>query len=149
MQHIPLILRHREIAQQPAMSIPFLLVALIILLLVVGLSFYLDRRYRISLTSVEEKSAGWRFYYRGLISGLFNGDLGRDQILAALHYVASHLLTPIAGLGLALRTDGNFLVVIFSVLISMQLVQRLYPGSPEYEDDEWDEIPADDQPGPS
>ena len=120
------------------MSIPILLAALALLILVAGLSFYLERRYRTSLTSVEEKSAGWCFYYRGLISGLFSGDVGRDSLLALLHYVACHLLTPVAGLGIALRTDGNFLVVILSVLISMQLVQRLYPGAPEYEDEDWE-----------
>ncbi|MCR9141347.1 MAG: hypothetical protein NXI24_03785 [bacterium] len=121
------------------MSIPLIVVAAILLVLVAGLSFYLDRRFRVSLTSVEEKSAGLAFYYRSLLNSVFSADAGLENWLALAHYVALHLLIPVTGLGIWLRTDGNFLVVIGSLLWSIQLVQRLYPG-PVF--DEWDE-PAD------
>ncbi len=121
------------------MSAPLILVAAVLLILVVGLSFYLERRFRVSLTSIEEKSAGLLFYYRSLVGNVFTRDAGRENWLALVHYVALHLLIPIGGLGFWLRTDGNFLVVIVSLLWTIQLVQRLYPGPvPE---EEWaDEV---------
>jgi hypothetical protein len=118
------------------MSIPLIVVAAFLLVLVGGLSFYLDRRFRVSLTSVEEKSAGFLFYYRSLVGSVFSADAGPENWLALAHYVALHLLIPLGGLGLWLRTDGNFLVVICSLLWSIQLIQRLYPGPVV---DDWEE----------
>lgn len=124
------------------MSIPLIVVAAFLLVLVGGLSFHLDRRFRVSLTSVEEKSAGFLFYYRSLLGSVFSADAGREHWLALIHYVALHILIPVGGLGFWLRTDGNFLVVIFSLLWSIQLLQRLYPGPTS---DEWDDFEPEER----
>jgi hypothetical protein len=110
------------------MSIPLIVAATLVLVILVGLSVLIRRRYQDSLTSVAEKSAGLPFYYRSLVSSVFGADAGLAQWTALAHYVALHMVVPLLGLGFFLRTDGNFLVVIVSLLWSLQLVQRLFPG---------------------
>ena len=125
------------------MFVPFIAVAVGLLILIVALSVYLERGFRVSLTSVEEKSAGLLFYYRSLLNGVLGPDTGLANWLAALHYVALHLLIPVLGLGLFLRTDGNFFVLIVALIWSIQLLQRLYPGPLlELEDDD---LPEDSE----
>jgi hypothetical protein len=45
-----------------------------------------------------------------------------------------HLLVPLVGLAFFLRSDVNFLVVIIAMVVSMQLYQRVYPGSSRREE---------------
>ena len=123
------------------MSIPLIIVAASLLALICALSLYIKHRFETSLTSVEEKSAGLLFYYRSLLSSIFTTDAGLLNWLALVHYVALHLLIPVGGLGFWLRTDGNFLIVILSLFLSVQLAQRLYPGTVADLDDD---IDADD-----
>lgn len=95
----------------------------------------MPRRFRNALTSIEEKNSGWAGYYRASIGRLLGGKGGLDEALALLHYVALHLLTPLLGFGLFLHSDANFLTAIVAIIVSIQLVQRLYPGSSEDEED--------------
>ncbi len=110
------------------MSSPLLIIASLNLALLAGLSLQIRSRYRSSLTSVEEKSAGILFFYRNLLFSVFRGNLAFPGIQCLLHYFSLHLLVPLLGLGVFLRTDANFLVVVLAMIASMQLYQRVFPG---------------------
>ncbi|MCE9599791.1 MAG: hypothetical protein K8S54_17665, partial [Spirochaetia bacterium] len=69
------------------------------------------------------------------IRGLFEGQPQRLSVLAALHYGTLHLIPLFTGLAFYLKTDANFLVVIGSIVWSMQLFQRLFPGEEASEDE--------------
>ncbi len=85
-------------------------------------------RYEQALTSVEEKSAGRLYHFRNSISRLLRGKFNPDGLYCFLLYVCLHLIVPFLGLGLFLKTDANFLVVVVSLFWSAQLIQRLFPG---------------------
>lgn len=116
------------------MSLSLLIAALIDVTVAVFLATRIRTRYRSSLTSVQEKSAGALFYYRNIIRAFFRGDMSLPVLEGVLHYMSLHLLVPLVGLGLFLRTDVNFLVVIIAMVVSMQLYQRVYPGSSRREE---------------
>lgn len=99
-----------------------------------AVSLRLPSRYRVALTSIEEKHAGWIGYYRASMGRLFHGQGGLDEWMVLLHYVTLHLSTPLLGFGLFLRSDANFLVAIATIIVSIQIVQRIYPGSEEEDD---------------
>ena len=108
---------------------PILLVLGIVNALAVAvLSFRIRNKYVHSLTSVDEKSAGIIYFYRATIGRIFARPVAIDAAECALHYILLHTLWPLLGLGLFLKTDGNFLVIILSLIWTMQLIQRVYPG---------------------
>ena len=111
------------------MSIPLLALGIVNLLITVGVGVAIRRRYSLALTSVDEKRAGLLHYYRIALSGLVHKTSAPDGGLCALHYLSVHLLVPLLGLGLYLRTDANFLVVILAGFVSLKLVQKVYPGT--------------------
>ena len=116
------------------MSISLLTAALIDVALVAFLTTRIRTRYRSSLTSVEEKSAGALFYYRNVLFSFFQGNMSSPVLESVVHYMSLHLLVPLVGLGFFLRSDGNFLVVICAMIASMQLYQRVFPGSSRREE---------------
>ena len=108
------------------MSVPLLIGAAVDLLILLVLTVLVRNGFRNSLSSIEEKSAGFWFYYR---SGVHQFLRGETRFLPTfLHYVALHLVVPLWGLALFWRTDINFLAIIAGLLWSLQLLQRLYPG---------------------
>lgn len=111
------------------MSLPLIVAALVDVAIVAALHGYIGRLYSNALTSIEEKNAGFWFYYREAMRRVLAGRPGSGEWLIFVHYLALHLLVPLLGFGLFLRTDGNFIVVILTVFWSVQLVQRVYPGS--------------------
>ncbi len=115
------------------MSLPLFIAAIADAVIVVALHAYLGRLYRNALTSIEEKNAGFWFYYREAMRRVLSGRPGSGEWLICVHYIALHLLVPLLGFGLFLRTDGNFIVVILTVFWSVQLVQRLFPGNDDEE----------------
>ena len=84
------------------MSIPLLTGALIDGILVTVLGLWIRSRYRLALTSVEEKSAGLLFYYRNGISMLFHRRFSLESFSCFIQYAALHLL--VLGLGFAVLT---------------------------------------------
>lgn len=115
---------------------PVLLVlALISLAAAVYFTLQIRKAYLESLTSVDEKSAGVLHFYRRRLDLLLDGDRSQIVIFCWVHYVSLHLLPLFAGLAFYLRTDANFLVVILSIVWTMQLLQRIFPG-PEPADEE-------------
>lgn len=102
---------------------------------IVYLTVQIRKAYILSLTSVEEKSAGILHFYRRNLEALLDGDRSRLTLSCWGHYVSLHLFPLLAGLAFYLRTDANFLVVILTILWNMQLMQRVFPG-PEPADEE-------------
>lgn len=116
-------------------SISLLTVSSILIAACLYLTWSLRQNYVRSLTSVQEKSAGILFFYRNAIRGLFEGKPERLSVLAASHYVTLHLIPLFTGLTFYLKTDANFLIVIGSIVWSMQLFQRLFPGEESQEEE--------------
>ncbi len=115
-------------------SISFLVLAILGLAACVYLTIVLRQTYVHSLTSVDEKSAGIVHFYKGLLRKLVSGQADRLSVFAGIHYTLVHLLPLFCGLSFYLKTDANFLVVILSIVWSMQLFQRLFPGDTDAED---------------
>jgi hypothetical protein len=66
--------------------------------------------------------------YRADIAGFLQGIERVRTGESFFHYILLHLIVPFAGFAFLLRSDLNFLVVILSILWSLQLSQRIYPG---------------------
>ncbi len=66
----------------------------------------------------------------------FSGRLDASALSAAGFLISLHLLVPLTGLALTLRSDYNFLPVLAGILISMQISQRVYPASSSAGEDE-------------
>ena len=115
------------------MSIPLLALGIVNLTVTVGLGLIIRKRYRLALTTVTEKRAGPLHYYRIALSGVGQKSSGRDGLLCAVHYGSLHALVPLLGLGLYLRSDANFLVVILGGFVSLKLVQKVFPGTRVHE----------------
>lgn len=110
-----------------------LVVGIIDLLVVAGLYWIIRAQYQESLTSVEEKSAGPLHFYRARVAGVLAGQADKENLIAFFHYIAMHLLVPLLGLGLFLRSDWNFLALVLGLIVSYQLLHRVYPGVAEDE----------------
>lgn len=76
----------------------------------------------------------WTAAYRAELALFFSGKFHKNGMFFVFHYMLLHLIIPLSGFGLFLRSDLNFLVFIGSVYWSMQLVQKLYPAVKEYEE---------------
>ncbi len=105
----------------PVMSLPLLVAALLDLLYLILLPFFLQK------DEARASDEGGLASYRGCISSLWERG-GRRGVLCFLHYLGLHLFVPLLGLGFFLRSDINFLVVILSMVLSLQILQRVYPG---------------------
>ena len=71
------------------------------------------------------------YYRKGIASLLSRENKKKNEAAGAgnfLHFLSLHLFIPFTGFAFFLRTDANFLVFILSILWSIQLFQRLYPG---------------------
>ena len=66
--------------------------------------------------------------YRNCLNRFFEGDFALSGWICFFHMVSTHLLLPLLGMALLLRTDANFLVVVVSVVVSMQIYQRVFPA---------------------
>jgi hypothetical protein len=108
----------------PDMSFFFLLISGMNLLALCILSI---RLYSLFKVSGEQKILP---FYREILHSAFSGVEKSGRYEGFLHLISIHLLAPLTGLAFFLRTDVNFLVFILSILWSMQLYQRLFPGMP-------------------
>lgn len=104
-------------------------------LTLLGIAF-LDLIVIVLLSSrLRGKGEGVLPSYVECLNSLFH-DGGLQSIACWIHYLAIHLFPLFLGLGFLLHTDINFLPVLFTILITMQLLQRVYPGSQQEEGEE-------------
>ncbi len=115
------------------LSLTLIIAGILDIIVLVVLSWTIRKRYTASLTSVEEKSAGILFFYRSAIMRTISSGFAPDSLESLGHYIAVHLFLPILGLGIFLKTDANFLIVVLSLIWSMQLFQRAVPGPSDKE----------------
>ncbi len=111
------------------MSVTALIFATVDGLAILAGAWWINGRYRLALTSVQEKQGGVLSYYRGRLDEVFKGK-GRsaEHIVCLFHYILVHLFTPLALAGFLLHTDGNFLIAVGAIIATMQLLQRVYPA---------------------
>ena len=108
------------------MSPVLFILGLIVALVLVGSALFLQRAWH-----RQGLGPGTPAAYRGSLRAFLSGSLDRVSIAAFINYVGLHLVVPLLGLGLFLRSDGNFLVVLVSIVWSLQLVQRLQGLGPD------------------
>lgn len=65
--------------------------------------------------------------YRECLASLMQ-DGGLRSVACWIHYILLHTFPLVFGLAFLLRSDINFLPVLLTILISMQFLQRIYPG---------------------
>ena len=104
------------------MSTEFLILSMLMIICNLGLLTLVIPSFRRSL----EAPFNWKKYldfYRLQLHGL-KKKRTKENLLIYFHYLSFHLFTPLIGFSLFLRTDGNFLVVLFSFFVSYQLHHR-------------------------
>lgn len=103
--------------------------AAVVAAVLVALFFWIRSRYRLALTTVDEKQGGVLSYYRVRLHLLLSGKEHSPESLACLvHYLLLHVFAPLFLAGLILHTDWNFLVAVGAIVVSVQLTQRLFPA---------------------
>ncbi|MCB1325541.1 MAG: hypothetical protein H7A21_15445 [Spirochaetales bacterium] len=108
------------------MSPVLFILGLIVAVVLVGSALFLQRAWQ-----RQGLGPGTLAAYRGSLRSFLSGSPDRVSIAAFVNYVGLHLVVPLLGLGLFLRSDGNFLVVLVSIVWSLQLVQRLQGMGPD------------------
>lgn len=120
------------------MSLPFLFFSILLSSLALLLFYSLYSR----IPQREEKVGASFFYRHGKLSAFWKAyayELSRLSLrpflklsfLCLAFYLCLHLLFPLWGFAFFLRSDGNFLVIIGSVFISLQLHHRLFSSIEE------------------
>jgi len=109
-------------------SLTLLVISIFNATIALFLSYKLKDLYSASLTSVKEKSEGFLFFYRSRIDDFFRGTFNFENSIVSAHYLSVNLFPLFFGLSFFLRSDYNFLVVVISLIWTMQLYQRVYPG---------------------
>jgi hypothetical protein len=113
------------------MSMTALITAVFLLIVILAQSYWINARYRLALTSVQEKQGGVISYYRGRLAEVFLGKArSTEHIVCLVHYLLVHLFTPFFLSAFLLHTDGNFLIAVGSIIVSLHLIQRVYPAEP-------------------
>ncbi len=117
------------------MSFYFLLSAILLTALLILLSFFIRNIFIAEDTSIKGKAISKTFSSSRFLTILefYRKNLQlRQQIISfkrfllfSSHYISIHCMTPLWGLAFFLHTNGNFLVVILSIITSFQLHQRL------------------------
>ncbi|MDH5657356.1 MAG: hypothetical protein OEZ34_15700 [Spirochaetia bacterium] len=77
------------------------------------------------------KSSGensYLLYHRSRVRSIFDESTKSASYENLMCLISLHLFVPFTGFAFFLKSDANFLVLIVSVLWSIQLFQRLYPG---------------------
>jgi hypothetical protein len=113
------------------MSITLLILSIIVILVMAILTLQIR-----SARKRENSSLPFLDFYSENLHLFFTGKIVVQGVICFVHYLILHLVVPLVGLGLLLRTDLNFLVIFAAIFTSMQIVQRVYPAVPSMPDEE-------------
>ena len=111
--------------QYNRMSSLALLLACVVTLLAI-ITFYL---LPFSIVQTDFATNKFRFLLQSYCENLRNSltrSFSFTSIITIIHYLCMHLFIPSWGFGFLLYTDGNFMVVILSILFSLQLHQIIF-----------------------
>lgn len=116
------------------MSVPLLIISLIFLISIPVLTLRIGNFYHLRLSAGHLQEKDRLHFFQDSIRNMGKGSENPAGVYCLLLYLALHVVVPLIGLGLFLKNDWNFLVVIVSIIWSMQLLQRVYPGPPPEEE---------------
>lgn len=109
------------------------LTSMILFIIIIVIFIYLRKYYNISLIDIEIKEKGFLYFYQFLLALLFNGYSGYSKksliYLTWFHYLLLHLISPLFLSSFLLKHDWNVLIAIISIIVSMNLYQRVYPSN--------------------
>lgn len=115
------------------MNLVFLFLSFFILIMLTILSFYLYYYYKNSLINIDIKEKGFIYFYQIHLDSLFRDHLSYKNwkiiFLFWLHYLLLHSFTPIFLISFLLKNDWNVLIAIITIIVSMNLFQKLYPSN--------------------
>lgn len=99
------------------------------------LYLYLKNEYKYSLSSIDVKEKGFFYFIRFHLDSLFKMKNFKNKKLILLSwtfFILLHLFTPFFLASLILKNDWNVLIAIVSIIISMNLFQKIYPSDLYY-----------------
>ncbi len=95
------------------------------------LFFILKKKYQYSLTSVEIKEKGFLYFIKLNLDSIFKLKSSKNKDLVFicwLFFILLHLFVPFFLASFILKNDWNVLIAIFSIIVSMNLFQKIYPS---------------------
>ncbi len=114
-------------------NIILFLTSLILLTFCIVIYIYLRKYYKISLIDIAIKEKGFLYFYQFHLGLLFNGynEYSKKRLiyLTWFHYLLLHLFSPIFLSSFLLKHDWNVLIAIISIIVSINLYQRIYPAN--------------------
>ncbi len=115
------------------LNVYLFLISIGLLLFTIIVYIYLRKYYKSSLIDIEIKERGFLYFYQFHLGLLFNGyqKYSKKHLihLTWLHYVILHFVSPIFLSSFLLKHDWNVLIAIISIVISMNLYQKVYPAN--------------------
>ncbi|GIX41939.1 MAG: hypothetical protein KatS3mg129_1672 [Leptospiraceae bacterium] len=115
------------------MNLILLIISLIFFIFILFLTFIINYFYKTSLTNIDIKERGLLYFYQMQLDSLFRKHFTYRNwsiiILCWIHYILLHLFSPLFFASFLLKNDWNVLIAIFSIIISMNLFQKVYPAN--------------------
>ncbi len=107
-------------------------ISILILVVIILTTIYIRHYFNNSFLNLEIKEKGLLYFYQIQLDSLFrNHDNFKNLriiLLCWIHYVALHLFSPFIMASFLLKNDWNVLIAIISIIVSMNIFQKIYPA---------------------
>jgi len=107
-------------------------ISILILFVIILTTIYIRHYFNNSFLNLEVKEKGLLYFYQIQLDSLFrNHDNYKNLrmiLLCWLHYVTLHLFSPLILASFLLKSDWNVLIAIISIIVSMNIFQKVYPA---------------------
>ena len=107
-------------------------ISILILFVIILTTIYIRHYFNNSFLNLEVKEKGLLYFYQIQLDSLFrNHDNYKNLrmiLLCWLHYVTLHLFSPLILASFLLKNDWNVLIAIISIIVSMNIFQKVYPA---------------------
>jgi hypothetical protein len=108
------------------------ILSILILIVIIIITIYIRNFFNNSFLNLEIKEKGLLYFYQIQIDSLFrNHDDYKNLrmiLLCWIHFIALHLFSPLILASFLLKNDWNVLIAIISIIISMNIFQKIYPA---------------------
>lgn len=106
-------------------------ISVFIFILIIILLYLLKNQYNLSLSSIDIKEKGFLYFIRYHLDSLFRNYGNKNWkiiLLSWLLYIHLHLFFPFFLASFILKNDWNVIIAIVSLIVSMNIFQKIYPA---------------------
>lgn len=107
------------------------LISIVILISIIVSFYFLKMQYKLSLSSIELKEKGFIYFIRYQLDSLFRNYTLKNWkliLLSWFFFFLLHLFFPFFLASFLLKNDWNVLIAIVSLIVSMNIFQKIYPA---------------------